>query len=164
MLSLYSAASPSFGELTARDTQPRHRSRGLETCRRGDVAELTWATIPSISPDTRSDPEPPDKQDSVSFARRQVILPAVALRLYSSLPETRSYTSLLTFLILRLMIDSAANTLSPTADSSMFAPVLPTVSQPASGADIFPSGFPTDHNTPQLNGRQRDFFFYSVAK
>lgn len=70
-----------------------------------------------------------------------------------------------TFLILRLMIDSAANTLSPTADSSMFTPVLPTVSSldaNASGADIFSSPsraeFPTDHNSPEQNGRQSNFF------
>lgn len=70
-----------------------------------------------------------------------------------------------TFLILRLMIDSAANTLSPTADSSMFTPVLPTVSSVdanVSKAALFSSPshseFPTDHNTPEQNGRQRNFF------
>lgn len=68
-----------------------------------------------------------------------------------------------TFLILRLMIDSAANTLSPTADSSMFTPVLPTVSLLTLARQIFFSSpshseFPTDHNTPEQNGRQRNFF------
>lgn len=46
----------------------------------------------------------------------------------------------------------------------MFTPVLPTVSSldaNASGADIFSSPsraeFPTDHNSPEQNGRQSDF-------
>lgn len=63
------------------------------------------------------------------------------------------------------MIDSAANTRSPTADSSMFTPVLPTVSlldANASREDIFSSPshseFPTDHNTPEQKGRQSNFF------
>lgn len=47
----------------------------------------------------------------------------------------------------------------------MFTPVLPTVSwldANASGADIFSSPsraeFPTDHNSPEQNGRQSNFF------
>lgn len=78
----------------------------------------------------------------------------------------------LTFLIRRLMIDSAANTLSPTADSSMFTAVLPTVSllnANVSRADLFFSSspshseFPTDHNTPRQHGRQRKSFFFFTA-
>lgn len=52
----------------------------------------------------------------------------------------------------------------------MFTPVLPTVSSldaNASGADIFSSPsraeFPTDHNSPEQNGRQSNFF-YGVAR
>lgn len=60
--------------------------------------------------------------------------------LFSILGEKSTLHLPPTFLILRLMIDSAANTLSPTAESSMFTPVLPPVSwvdANVSRADIF---------------------------
>lgn len=76
------------------------------------------------------------------------------------------------------MIDSAANTLSPTADSSMFSPLLPSVSSLDANAASKQSSrylsppspsshseFPTDHNTISQNGRQRSsfsFFFFST--
>lgn len=116
-------------------------------------AGLTWETSPSISQGTRCDPACHHKQRNYFITFRTT---ALLLLIFES-----RFNVLRTFLILRLMIDSAANTLSPTADSSMFTPVLPTVSlldANVSGAVIFSSPshseFPTDHNT---NGRQSNF-------
>lgn len=92
--------------------------------------------------------------------------------LYSALSEKRSTLHLPpTFLILRLMIDSAANTLSPTADSSMFTPVLLPVSwvllrqlsPPLPPSSPSHSKFPTDHNTPETR-MDVSAVFYGVAK
>lgn len=98
---------------------------------------LTWETSPSISQGIQCDPACHQKHREYFISWQRILVLKGAL--YSTLPEKRVPLTL-TFLILRLMIDSAANTLSPTADSSMFTPLLPTVSLlPAnvSRADIF---------------------------
>lgn len=135
-----------------------------------NVAGLTWETSPSISQGIQSDPACRQKQTQMTWlaCSNSSVESAVLLHYiqHGCVPS-------LTFLILRLMIDSAANTLSPTADSSMFTPVLSSVSSAVanvSKADLafFPvpatSEFPTDHNTPEQNGRQRNFFTALLRK
>lgn len=124
-------------------------------------AGLTWGTSPSTSPGTRRDPACHHKQRNYFGARRATARSSAQRRAAARRGRVRA---LRTFRILRLMRDSAANTLSPTADSSMLAAARPARSPPdanVSGADTLSSRgraeFPADHNTPEQNARQSNF-------